>query len=176
MLRFGMDVRELQHRLRANGAAITALVEASESECRWKPAPDRWSLVEIVNHLASEESIDFRQRLRLIAEDTALDWPPFDLFTAAQDGTWAAMDYTESVERWKRERAESLTWLADAGEIDPEIRYAGRGSDKHPLSAGDLMSSWVAHDFFHIRQIVRLRWDYLASDETPHAPEYAGVE
>ena len=171
-----MDVTQLRARLEENGRAISALIVADAIECRWKPAPDRWSLVEIVNHLAAVEEIDFRQRLGLIAEDPSQDFPPIDVATPAEDGTWAAMDYAESVARWESERAKSLGWLDGVGDIDPDLLYAGRGSERVPLHSGDLMSSWIAHDFFHIRQIVRLRWDYLASDETPHSPGYAGSE
>jgi len=35
----------------------------------WKPAPDKWSILEVVNHLYDEEREDFRQRLELVLKD-----------------------------------------------------------------------------------------------------------
>ncbi len=36
------------------------------------------------------------------------------------------------------------------------------------------MVSWVAHDFFHIRQITNLLWERLAQTAGPYSTAYAG--
>lgn len=168
---------ELRDRLEAGGRVIAGLiVSVGEAEASWRPAEDRWTLLEIVNHLADEERVDFRQRLGLIHADPANDWPAFNALAGIDDGEYSTREFGESVARWEGERASSLEWLDSLAEIDPGVLYTGRGSDRVPVTAGDLMSSWVAHDFFHQRQIIRLRWDYLISDEWPYSPLYAGTE
>jgi hypothetical protein len=172
-----MHKKELRKRLAAGGEAILSLVrEASEREVRWKAGEDRWTLLEIVNHLADEDRVDFRQRLALVWEDPELDWPPFNAFAGVEDGEYAKVDWGESVERYEAERRASLDWLDEIGDIGADRLYRGRGSEKVPMTAGDLMTAWVAHDYFHLRQIIRLRWDFLASDEHPFSPGYAGEE
>jgi hypothetical protein len=50
---------------------------------------------------------------------------------------------------------------------------------EHPklgrLTAGDLFSSWVAHDLIHIRQANRLHYEYLTQAVAPHSLGYAGT-
>lgn len=38
------------------------------------------------------------------------------------------------------------------------------------------MLTWIAHDYFHIRKITRLRWEYLNEVGPPHRSDYAGKE
>ena len=48
------------------------------SQAMWKPAEDEWSILEVVNHLAEEETDDFRVRLGQLLEDPRKAWPPID--------------------------------------------------------------------------------------------------
>jgi hypothetical protein len=176
-----LSLSSFRRRLESGGEAIVLLFEAAEErEWRWKPDADRWSLVEIANHLVDEETDDFRCRLRSVLEDPSRCWPPYDAFAGVASGTYAERDPQESVERFIRERSGSLTWLESVSSVNLNDRYAGprAGHDggRPALSVGDLMLSWLAHDYFHIRQITRLRWDYLNQLAPPHRSDYAGVE
>lgn len=172
-----MTHTHLRDRLANGGEAISRLLETlAPGEERWKPDAGRWSLVEIVNHLADEEANDFRARLRSVVEDPGRDWSFFNPSDGVEDGSYATRDFDESVARWRKERAASLAWLDGLDAIDPAVRYAGARAKEARVSAGDLMSSWIAHDYFHLRQIARLRWDYLASEEVAYSPGYAGEE
>ena len=42
------------------------------------------------------------------------------------------------------------------------------------LSAGDMLTSWAAHDLLHLRQLVELRFAYLARQARPYSLDYAG--
>lgn len=70
------------------------------------------------------------------------------------------------------ERAESIRWLRGLETIDEAASY------EHPvlgtLSAGDLLTSWLAHDLIHIRQMTRLHRQYLLEALSPHSAGYAG--
>ena len=71
-----------------------------------------------------------------------------------------------------RSRRDSLAWLEGLGAPDWGLAY------EHPkagrITAGDLLTSWVAHDHIHIRQLNRLQREYLAAELTRHSPDYAG--
>jgi hypothetical protein len=43
-----------------------------------------------------------------------------------------------------------------------------------PLTASDLLVSWLAHDLIHLRQIVRLHYQYLTLQAGHDSPGYAG--
>ncbi|MFN2533297.1 MAG: DinB family protein, partial [Pyrinomonadaceae bacterium] len=72
-----MDLDHVIERMTANARIFESLTQGLTTEqARWKPAPDKWSILEVVNHLYDEEREDFRQRLHLVLTDAALNWPP----------------------------------------------------------------------------------------------------
>lgn len=72
-----LNISSAVKQLRRNGSAIVALASAVDAEqARWRPAPDKWSILEVVIHLADEEREDFRTRLDLILHDPTQEWPP----------------------------------------------------------------------------------------------------
>ena len=51
-----MTAAELSENLSRNGTSIVSLLTGiSEEQATWRPAPEKWSLLEIVNHLCDEE-------------------------------------------------------------------------------------------------------------------------
>ena len=72
-----MDYNIIIQRLKNNYSVFKSLLEnISEEQVQWKPAKDKWSLLEIVNHLYDEEREDFRQRIMNIFEDPNKEWAP----------------------------------------------------------------------------------------------------
>ena len=150
-------------------AAQVAGVE--EDQARWRPDPAQWSILEVVNHLADEEVEDFRARLDAVLRHSGA-WPPID-----PQGWPAARRYNErglreSLERFLAARVESLAWLD--GLEAPDWSLAYQHPSIGPISAGDLLTSWVAHDYIHVRQINRLHRDWLVASLSDHSPRYAG--
>jgi hypothetical protein len=52
--------------------------DISLEQARWKPSPDKWSILEVINHLHDEEKEDFRQRLGSVLSDPSQPWPSID--------------------------------------------------------------------------------------------------
>jgi len=171
-----MDASSLPYftaRLEANVEVIRGLLTGvSEGQARWKPAPDKWSLLEVINHLADEEFEDFRTRVKLTIEDPLQDWPGIDPEHWAIERGYNKRDLRESISRFIRERKVSTAWLSELQDIPWE------SSHHHPkfpaIRTGDLLVSWLAHDFIHIRQMNRLQYEYLGSLKGPFSTEYAG--
>ena len=116
----------------------------SLEQSRWRPAPDKWSVLEVVNHLYDEETEDFRQRIELVLADPRQAWPPID-----PRGWVTARGYNEreldtSLNHFLAEREKSLTWLSQLSEPNWENSNEGPNGT---LRAGDLLASWLAHDF-----------------------------
>jgi hypothetical protein len=62
-----------------NGVVFKYLFKnISEEQARWKPGADRWSILEVINHLYDEEREDFRKRLALVLDNPDEPWPAID--------------------------------------------------------------------------------------------------
>jgi hypothetical protein len=74
-----MNLNYFIDRLAKNRGVFESLVRGiSLQQARWKPSPDQWSMLEVVNHLYDEEREDFRQRIELVLADPREFWPPID--------------------------------------------------------------------------------------------------
>jgi len=160
-------------RLESNLEIFRGSLSAVERpQAQWKPAPDKWSLLEVINHLADEEVEDFRTRLQLLIENPNQDWPPIDPPRWALERRYQDRELQESIGRFERARRDSLSWLKGLPRIDWQTARL------HPnfgmLRAGDLLHSWLAHDLIHIRQMNRLNYEYLSSQTDGYSISYAG--
>lgn len=155
-----------------NGAAIEAAYEnVSRDGVRWKPNERKWSLLEVLCHLADEEKRDFRTRVRLTLEGTGEKWPPIDPEGWVTEFRYNEQDLAAVMTRFREERAESIRWLRTLKKPDWESEY------EHPtvglMRAGDLLASWAAHDLLHLKQIARTKAMLLAHDMKPFSVRYA---
>ena len=167
-----MDLNSVIERLAANAIIFESLTKGlAGDQGSWKPAEDKWSILEVVNHLYDEEREDFRQRLQLVLTDAALAWPPIAPQEWVTSRAYSDRDLEKSLENFLGERQNSLTWLRTLSSPNLESRHEREAGS---LSAGDLLASWLAHDFLHIRQLTRLHWQYLAANAIPFKTEYAG--
>jgi len=160
-------------RLQQNAATVQSMVQgATEEQARWKPSPEEWSILEVVNHLYDEEREDFRQRLDLLLHRPGAAWPGIAPSAWVTERQYNARDVAESLEDFLAERRRSLAWLAGLSAPDWQVYrehpQAGR------ISAGDLLASWLAHDFLHLRQLAGLHWAYVSLLAQPHSTAYAG--
>ncbi len=160
-------------RLRAHADVFRALAAGVDAEqARWKPEPGQWSILEVVNHLADEEVEDFRARLDATLRGGRVPWPPIDPQGWVSQRAYNERDLVESLERFLSRRAESVSWLV--GLVAPDWSAAHEHPRAGRITAGDLLTSWVAHDHIHIRQLNRLHRQFLVARLSGHSPDYAG--
>ncbi len=163
-------------RLERAPLALRSLVAiVSPHDARWRGPTGGWSIIEIVRHMGDEEVDDFRARLRSTLEDPARAWLPIDPEGWARDRKYIEDDLAEAVERICAERSVSLSWLRSLGE--PAMVDWAR-VHQHPkfgpISAGDLLASWAAHDALHLRQIAKRLFELTQRDAAPASTTYAG--
>jgi hypothetical protein len=168
-----MKADSVAARLESNLTIISGLIDGvSLEQARWRPAPEKWSILEVVNHLYDEEREDFRQRIDLLLHHPDRDWPGIDPQGWVTAREYQKRDLAESLRGFSSERKDSVAWLRKLGAVDwatfKEHPRAGR------MAAGDLLASWVAHDFQHIRQLTRLHYEYIAFSAKPFSVDYAG--
>ena len=170
-----MDHSAIISRMQETPAAIGALVSGlTASEFRHKPPSGAWSIVEITAHLVDEERVDFRARLRSTLEDPGRKWPPTDPEGWARDRGYQSRELSPLVAEFAREREASLLWLRSLGNVDWKIAYIH--PKVGPVTAGELLVSWAAHDALHVRQIAKRMFELAARDGEPEgfSTRYAG--
>lgn len=162
-------VSQMEHNARAIAALVAGL---ADDEARWRPEPESWSVLEVVNHLLDEEREDFRPRIDVMLRRGAEVWFPID-----PEGWVTARGYNQrslepSLAAFLAARAESAGWLRGLGEADWEVAYeAPFGS----IRAGDVLAAWAAHDVLHMRQLVEIKWAAVREGVRPYDVRYAGV-
>lgn len=167
-----MTSAEIIDRLERNAATISSVVaEIGEEEARWKPAPDSWSVHDVLNHLADEERSDFRQRLDLTLHHPEQNWPGINPEASVRDRRYTERTTAGALEDFLQERRRSVEWLRSLDRIDwsSEHHNPRFGS----MSAGTLFVSWLAHDYHHIRQLTLLRLKFLQQAVQPYSTDYA---
>jgi hypothetical protein len=124
----------------------------SYDDVRWKPAPDRFSIGEVLAHLAHSESHCYRMQVdRFLAEER----PTFD-----PDDAHMYLDlYREAVpedsfDLFSAQRAANVDYLralpASAGKRVAVHREVGE------ITLEQMLHEWAMHDLGHIRQVAEL--------------------
>jgi hypothetical protein len=166
-----MDFNACVYSLSVNAIAIQHLAAGIDVvQARWKPSPEDWSVLEVINHLADEEREDFRARIRHVLSGSDQPMPPIHPGRWVTERGYNQRDLDGSVADYLQERQQSLEWLRGLTDVSWETPVPERPN----LGAGDLLVSWVAHDMLHQRQLVELKWTYGLTTYAPFSPDYAG--
>jgi hypothetical protein len=177
------DLERFQASLTRTPGAVRALLEGIDNEdARWRPSPEHWSIVEIVNHMADEDADDFVPRLEATLRDPAAAWAPIDPPGAARERRYNERALAPSIDRFAAVRISSLNWLeaataGEAGGVSGELPDWGRAHEHRsigPIRAGDLLTSWVAHDHLHLRQLAKRLFQLVERDSGGFTTLYAG--
>lgn len=160
-------------RLSANAETIAAFAASlAAGQAHWKPSPDDWSILEVINHLHDEEREDFRRRVDYTLHRPQDAWPPIDPVGWVTARNYNGRDLAESVADFKRERAESLRWLKALD--NPDWNAVHEHAQSRRMTAGEVLAAWVIHDHLHLRQLNELHWQFLASQTEAVSTAYAG--
>ena len=123
------------------------------SKLRQRPAPDKWSVGEILAHLADAEIVGgFRMRLILGAPGTAI--AAFDQDAWVTSGHYAKRDPRQSVEQFRAVREANLALLKS---LTPEQwKHYGMHAERGQESIEHIVRMFAGHDVNHIRQIEQI--------------------
>lgn len=167
-----MEHKEIIRRLAHNEGMIQGLVRGLDKEqVRWQPGPKKWSVLEVINHLYDEEREDFRRRLDLTLHKPGAAWPANDPEKWVSERRYNERDYENSIDGFLSERRKSIAWLEKLETPEWNAAY------DHPVFgtvlAGDLLCAWLAHDYFHARQISNILLLYTEMISAPFSIRYA---
>lgn len=161
--------RQLTHQAQTIRSLI---VNCTAEQAQWKPTPDAWSILEVVNHLYDEEREDFRQRIDYLLHRPGEEPTPIDPQKWVTERSYNTRNLAVSLQNFQEERDRSVAWLHNLRAPDWATRYT------HPagftITAYDFLVNWVAHDLLHLRQLIELHyaWHQRQVGETSLA--YAG--
>lgn len=153
-----MDVKldDARRFLERAPAVLRALVTGLPDE--WLDAregPDTFSTRDVLGHLIHGEETDWIPRMRIILEHgESQPFTPFDRFVFRE--RYGALRAAELLDLFAARRAESLERLAGLALTPADLARTGTHPEFGRVTLGQLLATWVAHDFTHLSQIARV--------------------
>lgn len=138
-------------------AVLSRLLKgAEEPELDQRPDPERFTLREMVAHLADFEPI-FRDRINRVAHENQPVLEDRDEGQMAIDNDYTHADVTEQLAVFARERAATVALLAG---LSPDTWGRVGLREPHGLMSIEAMASlMMAHDAYHLGQATEYRTD-----------------
>jgi hypothetical protein len=168
-----MDIKYCISQLSTNSISIQQLLEnITQDQSTWKPQESDWSILEVINHLYDEEKEDFRFRLSHLFSGKNNPWPKNNPQKWVYERKYNQREIYKSIDNFLNERLNSLEWLTKQDVIDLTASYPITANNE--LLAGEILSSWVAHDLLHLRQLIEIKFKYCQLMCSPYSTEYAG--
>ncbi len=139
--------------LEATPAIIRGLIsEISDEDARWKPAPDRFSIAEVLAHILHSESHCYRARVdRFLAEEMP-ELEPDDAQMHLE--LYRNGDPKEDLGHFEEMRESNIELLrglpVEAGARKAMHLAAGE------ITLSQMLHEWVLHDLGHVRQLAEL--------------------
>ena len=122
----------------------------STSKLRKRPAPDKWSVSEILAHLGETEIVGgFRMRMILGAPGTPI--AAFDQDSWVKSGHYEKRDARKSLELFRALREANLALLKS---LTPEQwKHYGMHSERGQETIEHIVRMFAGHDMNHLQQI-----------------------
>jgi hypothetical protein len=155
------EISELLERFRRGAepmaAALTGVAGAEQDH---KEDPSRWSIRQIVAHVADAEMVAGERFRLIIAEDNPT-------MLGFNQNLWAErLDYhkrkpSQSLETFRRIRADNYELLKDLPEAT--FQRTGQHSKRGPVTLLDMVNIFANHPEKHAQQIMKVRQHYKQS-------------
>jgi hypothetical protein len=139
--------------LEATPAILRGLMsEISEDDARWKPAPERFSIAEVLAHLSHSEGHCYRARLDRFLAEARPEFEPDD--AQFHLDLYRGADPEDAFDHFEEQREINVDFLRNlppgSGERVALHREVG------PITLAQMLHEWTLHDLGHVRQIAEL--------------------
>ena len=126
--------------------------ELTPEDARWKPAPDRFSVAEVLAHLSHSEGHCYRTRVDAFLDQ---EMPEFEGDDAQMYlDLYREADAEDSFDHFEEQRETNVEFLRtlprSAGERRAIHKEAGE------ITLQQMLHEWAMHDLGHIRQVAEL--------------------
>ncbi len=126
----------------------------SDSALREREAPGKWSILEVVHHLADTEVV-YRYRMRMSVAQPGSRIPDYDQDRWATGLMYNRGSLETALRGLNALRSANLEWLR--GLSDEELDRAGIHAERGPESVRQIIELLAAHDLVHRNQIERIK-------------------
>ena len=152
------DIPALLERFRRGPEVLaTVLTGVFGEEEDFAPAPGKWSVRQILAHLADGELVGAHRMRQVIAEDNPT-LIAFDQDAWARNLEYARRKPKQSLETFRRIRAENYELLKDLPES--AFERTGNHSEDGPMTLRRLLEGYAQHAESHARQLQQIREEY----------------
>jgi hypothetical protein len=125
----------------------------STGKLRKRPAPDKWSVSEILAHLADAEIVvGFRMRLILGAPGTPI--AAFDQDSWVTSGHYEKRNPQKSLEQFRAVREANLALLKSL--TPDQWKHYGMHAERGQETIEHIVRMFAGHDINHLKQIERI--------------------
>ena len=153
------DSTPIVDQLAANADVFKSLfANVSPELAVWKPAPQHWCILEIACHLLDEERLDFGARTKSTLEDPTKALTPIDPPAWVIERKYIEQDLKSTVDEFLEARRSSVAWLRS--QQGAPWHNTHQHEQLGPLSSQLFLENWLAHDYLHIRQIIRRKYEH----------------
>jgi hypothetical protein len=139
--------------LEATPEILRALMtELTAADARWKPAPERFSVAEVLAHLSHSEGHCYRMRLDRFMAETRPEFEPDDAQMYLD--LYRDADPEDALDHFEAQRENNIEFLRNlpAGAGDRLALHREYGE----ITMSQMLNEWALHDLGHIRQIAEL--------------------
>jgi len=149
-----LDGRQPLAVLASTAGTLNRLIRGMPTaELRGRPAPQKWSVNEILAHLADAEIV-ISFRLRSILGCPGIPVAAYDQDRWVTSGHYDQRDPEKSVEQFRVLREGNLALLES---LEPEQwKHHGMHSERGPESIEHIVRMTAGHDINHLRQIEQI--------------------
>lgn len=159
------EIAELLERYRRGAELVAvAITGAAGPELDFKPAPDKWSVRQIVAHLADSEAVAVGRLRSVVAEDNP-SLMPYDQNAWAERTDYGKRKPSQALDTMRHLRGDNYALLKDLPEemFSRTAIHARRGK----MTLLDLLRLFAEHAENHAMQIRKVRAEYKAARQKP---------
>jgi hypothetical protein len=144
----GQDAMKVQ---RATAAKLKQLIRGlTPKQLKWKPEPGKWSIAEILAHLADAEIVG-SWRMRLIVGASGTSIQPFDQDVWASTFEYGKREAQQSLEVFRVLRENNLAMLKALPKQSWD--HYGMHAERGKETVAHVVRMFAGHDTNHVRQI-----------------------
>jgi DinB superfamily len=128
------------------------MCELTEEDARWKPAPDRFSVAEVLAHLSHSEGHCYRARLDRFLNEERPEFEPDD--AQFHLDLYRDADPEDAFDHFEEQRETNVEFLRELPE-EAGLRVALH-KEAGEITLSQMLHEWVLHDLGHVRQVAEL--------------------
>ena len=124
----------------------------SDEDARWKPAPDRFSVAEVLAHLSHSEGHCYRMRLDRFMSESLPEFEPDDAQMYLD--LYRDVDPEDAFDHFEEQRESNIAYLRDLPSAAGQRKALHR--EYGEITFSEMLHEWALHDLGHVRQIAEL--------------------